>query len=838
MYKKAFLIAVLFTFCIPAYMYCQDLSPKEFQQHFATLQKNIPDTNTVNSLHKLTLYYIDKMFVRNTYDSALLLQGQSEKLSKELHFSAGLEKSYLDRIDLLQRFRNIKVSREREDGSAQLAQIKEVEKQLIDKVQSSGDNKKLAQTYIDLGDSYVMKENDSKHILALYQSGLAIFSKNGYKKEEAETYMQLGILYKTHLGNLVEAEKYFLKCLELSSQYDKLHAYKAQNMLGNTYTLLGNYKLGLQHGIEAEKGAYLAKDTSAYMGTLFSYLGVTSEAVVNYPKALDYYKKAFESEKKFGNKGLMINAASNMGKIMLMTDPKASIDFLEGILEKYPLPPTHEMNVTMFNRLITASLKLGNYDKAKIYSNKLIELSKRYPTNSPKQIFTVSPIIRYYMATKQYQLAQPYITIYNTVVQERKIVPYMAEIYRWNFEIDTANKNYPSAIVNYKMYKIMSDSVSNLEKTKEYARLQTLYETEKKDKEILLKAKDIDLLTKKGELQSFINERQTKDLELKEKDIVLLTQQQELQAAEADKKNRDLLLKDNQIKIKEQDITLLKQQDQLQKANLKEANTTRNIIIAGGLLSLLFLALLYNRYRVKQRANKEINSKNLALQGLVNEKEWLLKEVHHRVKNNLQTVVSLLESQSIYLQNNEALLAIQDSQNRVYAMSLIHQKLYQAENVAAIDMGAYLPELTEYLRDSFDIRHQVYFKIDIPNLELDVSQAIPIGLIVNEAVTNSIKYAFPNDQLGKRIEISMTLLASDMVTLHIADNGIGLPSSFTTDNNNGLGVSLMKGLTDDINGSFVIESNNGTSIMIRFLATKPLPKVGSENVSTLISRQA
>ena len=110
--------------------------------------------------------------------------------------------------------------------------------------------------------------------------------------------------------------------------------------------------------------------------------------------------------------------------------------------------------------------------------------------------------------------------------------------------------------------------------------------------------------------------------------------------------------------------------------------------------------------------------------------------------------MSLLNSQSAYIDNEPALTAIHDSQHRVHAMSLIHQKLYNTENVSSIDMSSYIRELASYLRDSFNTGQRIRFEFDIAPLELDVSQAVPVGLILNEAVTNSIKYAFPMTGMG------------------------------------------------------------------------------------------
>jgi two-component sensor histidine kinase len=159
-----------------------------------------------------------------------------------------------------------------------------------------------------------------------------------------------------------------------------------------------------------------------------------------------------------------------------------------------------------------------------------------------------------------------------------------------------------------------------------------------------------------------------------------------------------------QTEQQKSDIKNLQNNEKMQQIKLQQAENTKNLIIAVAGMLLLLLGVIYNRYLLKQKSNRllqaqreEIAAVNESLNNLVIEKEWLLKEVHHRVKNNLQTVVSLLELQSENL-HDEALSAIQDSQSRIYAMSLIHQKLYQTDNVASINMQPYLLELTTTYR--------------------------------------------------------------------------------------------------------------------------------------------
>jgi two-component sensor histidine kinase len=270
-----------------------------------------------------------------------------------------------------------------------------------------------------------------------------------------------------------------------------------------------------------------------------------------------------------------------------------------------------------------------------------------------------------------------------------------------------------------------------------------------------------------------------------------------------------------ETETKDKDIELLTQKDKVQQATLRQSNFIKKITLAGILVMLAVTGLVYNLYRNKQRANKEIHEKNVALEQLVREKEWLVKEIHHRVKNNFHIVASLLEIQSSYLKNKEALSAIKESQHRIHSMSIIHQKLYQSETLSTIHMPEYIYELVEYLRESYGIRENIGFSLQIENIELNHASAITLGLILNEAITNSIKYAFANTA-DKKITISLTRISDSQILLSIADNGRGLPANFDSKIGASMGMELLQGLTDDLGGSFSIETNEGTHIKVIF----------------------
>lgn len=276
------------------------------------------------------------------------------------------------------------------------------------------------------------------------------------------------------------------------------------------------------------------------------------------------------------------------------------------------------------------------------------------------------------------------------------------------------------------------------------------------------------------------------------------------------------------------EIDSLNQRNQLQQSRLDQARLVKNFTIGGIALLIIIITLLYWQYWNKQQSNKIIVQKNEQLQHLVTEKEWLVKEIHHRVKNNFHTVASLLEIQSSYLKNQEALSAIKDSQHRIHSMSIIHQKLYQSETLSTIHMPEYIYELVEYLRESYSIRQNIGFALQIDNIELDHASAITLGLILNEAITNAIKYAFTKTQEGS-IAISLSYISDSQILLSIADNGRGLPGDFNSKIGSTMGLELLQGLTDDLGGSLSIETNKGTHIKVIF---EYKPATGS-NVSFL-----
>lgn len=276
---------------------------------------------------------------------------------------------------------------------------------------------------------------------------------------------------------------------------------------------------------------------------------------------------------------------------------------------------------------------------------------------------------------------------------------------------------------------------------------------------------------------------------------------------------------------REKKVQQLEAENQLERQ--KDASTKKlylgGFVLLGVIIILVFL-LYYNKFRKNRKLRaqaEEIDKQNRALQQLnheqaelIEEKEWLLHEVHHRVKNNLQLITSLLLSQSEFIRDQTAIDIMKESRRRVETMSLIHQKLYNSGNLSSIYMPEYIGDLVDYFKESFILLHKIVFHLDIEKIRLDVSKAMPLGLILNEVITNAFKYAFPHTP-EDRIWIRLTV-NGEWITLEVKDNGRGLPPDFDLATSSSFGMILMRGMAEDLQSIFEVNGTDGTCISIRF----------------------
>jgi len=295
-----------------------------------------------------------------------------------------------------------------------------------------------------------------------------------------------------------------------------------------------------------------------------------------------------------------------------------------------------------------------------------------------------------------------------------------------------------------------------------------------------------------------------------------------------DKKGKNQILAGNELiySITEEHRLLEKHEADLKNQEIRLKNTQKNALIFFAIILLLLLVLsLFNSYKLKKsrkevrEKNKEITLKNEQVKIALSEKEVLLKEVHHRVKNNLQVISGLLEMQNISVTDESVKLALKEGQNRIQSVALVHKMMYQSENVSKVNMQKYLEELLQVLELSYaNSRKNIQTVIHADGVDFDVTLAVPISLIVNEAVCNAYKHAFENKKSGI-IQVGLSKEQEATYSLLIKDDGVGLPKGFDVKQLKSIGFDLIHGLARQLKGKLIVNGTPGTEIKITFSST-------------------
>ncbi|WP_339841798.1 sensor histidine kinase [uncultured Maribacter sp.] len=263
---------------------------------------------------------------------------------------------------------------------------------------------------------------------------------------------------------------------------------------------------------------------------------------------------------------------------------------------------------------------------------------------------------------------------------------------------------------------------------------------------------------------------------------------------------------------------------------ISELKITENVVPESSRAVFSLVSILFSVFILGNTLGKSLlktynalytSKKAMAIQ--VHEKENLLKEVHHRVKNNLQTVSSLLSLQSRNIESGPLKGLLKGTQNRVIAMAMVHEMLYMRKDISHIEYESYVQELSEYLiRSIKGIDNNVNLKIDIPDIKLGIDTAIPLGLLINESLTNALKYGIVGDEEGEiNIKLQKDSENDNCYILEIGDNGIGFPETVNYKNTKSLGLKLIHNLTRQLRGTIERDTlKKGTNYIIKFQEIK------------------
>lgn len=711
------------------------------------LQISKPDTNRINLLNKLVRNYFREAEINKAeFESIFKYLHQAIKIADSMHVDFGrwkYESASLLAYVLMR--------------SGNYAEGQHAYMDLVATTHNSGDKKREA----DIWHKYAWALSSLNLNYQGIDSGLTramlLYREMNNRHAEIDMCIELADLHDREDKPSIAEQEYLtlLKKTAAAASYRSADIYfnlSRLNRYGGNFNKALGYALLAVRRMEETKDSVNAHNYYGEIAEVYQALNKPAESVFWYKKCLlkresmDYYQYGL-----YRTYNLLVTQLIKTG---------ASLEALAAIKNLRQKSPPRGLSerAVLYQSLAYCYQAHGDIDSTEKYF--LASLDGYHKTGAETEIISLiaTDIASFYVTQKQFKKAAPYL---DEALRYNPSSSGSLRIQLLLFRVDSAAGNYLSSIHHLQHYTSLHDSIFNEATGKQIEELKIQYETEKKDKDLVLKDKNIELLTKK---------------------------------------------------------------DQLQQSVLRQANITRNWVLGSSLLLIVLLAVVYNRYRLKQKSAKlleeqqaTINQKNISLQHLVNEKEWLAKEIHHRVKNNFHIVMGLLGTQSGYLKNEEAIAAVKESQQRIHAMSLIHQKLYQSENLSAIDLPGYIHELVDYLKDSLDNGRSIKFHLQIDRISLGLSYVVPIGLILNESITNVIKYAFPDNRQGN-IYISFTQSSNEnRIVLAVRDDGIGLPQGFNSTKQASMGMNLMKGLTEDIDGAFAIQSNNGTAMTVSFM---------------------
>lgn len=467
------------------------------------------------------------------------------------------------------------------------------------------------------------------------------------------------------------------------------------------------------------------------------------------------------------------------------------------------------------------------YDNALKYYDKSIELYKKTTNKKDLAGVYINQGISY-TYVKKMDLAEINYNEALKIYQEINYEPGFAPAYNSLAKIYYAKKEYAKAISYYKVaeqYSLKSNNKYHL--ITNYNSLATCYKELKEyetakayseksiaiskevgsvERELFCHETMADILFSMGDYKnayaSFQNYASLKD--------TLFNQDKNDAIAEMQAK---FDVEKNQQKVKE---------IELQKKIDDEANTKQRllfmVVIVVILISLVFTILLF---RNKQKVNSLLEQKNAAIQANLEQKEVMMSEIHHRVKNNLQMVSSILDLQARDLTDEKSMRVIEDSLSRINAISLIHQRLYQSDNIRGIKINTYLQELAFDILKNFSssvTTTPIQLTCKVADLNMDLESAIPIGLITAELITNACKYAFLSIE---KPEITITLnKQQDALVLIVTDNGVGKQAA-VNESGTSFGTKLIKSLSRKLRAEIIEDtSNKGTSIQLKINSFK------------------
>jgi two-component system, sensor histidine kinase PdtaS len=646
------------------------------------------------------------------------------------------------------------------------------------------------------------KQDSATHVI---QQGLLLAKKIG-----SDTLLCKFNLEKANLSNLRGDKKTGLKILQeevaphlnASTPYPILDRY--YNLSGNCHRTLLQYDSAIYFFRQDEK---LNNIHNPYGNWLVYYqMALTFLQANIHDQAEEYFWKAYTITKPSGRRGdhgVVLNEfATFLSKrnkpeqfaVML----KEYNEFIRAGKRDFSRDPIHNMLTIEFDQVTLE-------EKVKFMTDVKQLLLKNGDTFNAA--YANNYIARFYEQNKQPEEALKYIRenlgTFNPVHYPEYAYINTAQAYRLLKQTGRDDEAVKEAD---KLLKL-KDSIAEGQQREKIIELEAKYQSEKKEKEIAVLNAQNELNASNLRHEIEIKKRLQIENELKDSAFNHQRYYNLLLASENEQKDARIQ-KELELKAalnRENDLVVM--QTRLKETELLREKKTSGLLLGGALLLLVSAVAILYLYR-KQR------SKNRLIQKQADELEVLMKEIHHRVKNNMQIISSLLDLQSNTIKDIQAAEAVKEGKNRVQSMAIIHQQLYQEGNIRGIKMDDYIGMLTQNIFSSYNISpDNISLTTDIEKLNLDVDTVIPLGLIINELVSNSLKYAFENTGKGT---VSISLKEKDdCLELLVKDNGKGFPSGLNAYKTRSFGLQLITAFAQKLKAHLDFYNDNGAAVLMR-----------------------
>ncbi|WP_165769978.1 tetratricopeptide repeat protein [Flagellimonas pacifica] len=586
--------------------------------------------------------------------------------------------------------------------------------------------------------------------------------------------------YRTSTSDFKASLGYGKQALNLARQTDNQSLLaKSLKNLANTYMRASRFEMALDLNEKAMK-IFKSTNNMEELAGVYNNLGATYRRKGDFTKALDFFFKSLNIKDSLGGINLT-SAYANIGQIYRQKgEPKKALTYFFQSLEIDEKNDDLSGMAINFSNIGTAYENQGKYDMALSYARKALAIDEKLNDKYGVAI-DYNNMAEAYFGKKQYSGSFDYYQKSLTIKRKMGNQNGMAHTLQRMAKLHSDWKKHDSALVFAHKSLSILDSVDNKERKMEaHNVLSEIYSAKGDHKNAMASYKEYIKL--RETIFNIAKERLASDMESK----------------------YESAKKDNTIEVQRTTI-----------AGQQKIQVLYGIL--SGLLGLILLGLYHNHKKGKKR-NKELQGLNEALDAKNAQNELLLREIHHRVKNNLEMVKSLIALQSAQIEDKSTKEAMLASQNRVESMGIIHQKLYQGENLGSIEMKDYFINLSEGILDSFSAEGKVEIECIMDELELDIDTAVPIGLIVNELLTNALKYAFPSGEQGL-VKIFLTKDGVDTLNLQVADNGVGKKNN-PAPKVKGFGRELVGMLTRQLNGTMEEDFGLGTTISFKFKLDK------------------